>query len=60
MDCPISTYSFFERLIECGLYGFSALQILMLMVLGLIGATYALWEHHKQLQAERDEKTDRF
>ena len=42
MDCPVSTYSFFERLIECGLYGFSALQVLMLMVIGLIGATYAL------------------
>jgi hypothetical protein len=32
----------------------------MLMVIGLIGATYALWEHRRQLQAERDEKTDRF
>jgi hypothetical protein len=32
----------------------------MLIVLGFIGATYALWEHRKQLQAERDEKTDRF
>jgi hypothetical protein len=30
------------------------------MALGLIGAAYALWEHRKQLQAERGEKTDRF
>ena len=60
MDCPISTYSFFQRLIECGLYGFSSMQVLILMSLVLVGATYALWEHRKQLQAERDEKTDRF
>ena len=59
MDCAVSTYSFFDRLIDCGVYGFSALQVLMLIVLGFIGATYALWEHRKQLQAERDEKTDR-
>ena len=60
MNCPVSTYSFLERLIACGLYGFSAPQVLLLVALGLIGAAYALWEHRKQLRAERDEKTDRF
>jgi hypothetical protein len=34
--------------------------VLLLVALGLIGAAYALWEHRKQLRAERDEKTDRF
>ena len=60
MDCPISTYSFFQRLIECGLYGFSSLQVLILMGLVLVGSTYALWEHRKQLRTEHDETTDRF
>ena len=60
MDCAVSTYSFFEVLIKCVLYGFSSLQVLILMGLVLVGATYALWEHRKQLRTERDEKTDRF
>jgi len=60
MDCPVSTYSFFQRLIECGLYGFSAMQVLILMGLILVGATYALWEHRKQLRTEQEETTDRF
>jgi uncharacterized protein HemX len=60
MDCPVSTYSFLERLTECGLYGFSFSQVLMLIALALVGGGYALWEHRKQLQQERDEKSDRF
>ena len=59
MDCPVSTYSFIERLTECGLYGFSATQVLLLSVLIVAGAAYAVWEHRKQVQEERDEKTDR-
>ncbi|MBL6897037.1 MAG: hypothetical protein ISR32_00780 [Luminiphilus sp.] len=60
MDCPVSTYSFLERLTECGLYGFSFAQVLMLIALALVGGAYAWWEHRKQLQQERDEKSDRF
>ena len=60
MDCPVSTYSFLERLTECGLYGFSLSQVLMLIALALVGGAYAWWEHRKQLQKERDEKSDRF
>ena len=60
MDCAVSTYSFLERLTECGLYGFSAAQVLMLVALALVGGAYALWEHRKQLRQERDEKSDRF
>ena len=60
MGCPVSTYSFFERLIACGLYGFSFAQVLMLIALALVGGAYALWEHRKQLRQERDEKSDRF
>ena len=59
MNCPVSTYSFIERLTECGLYGFSATQVLLLSVLIVAGAAYAVWEHRKQVQEERDEKTDR-
>jgi hypothetical protein len=59
MDCPVSTYSFIERLTECGLYGFSATQVLLLSVLIVAGAAYAVWEHRKQVREERDEKTDR-
>ena len=59
MDCPVSTYSFIERLTECGLYGFSAMQVLLLAALIVSGAVYAIWEHRKQLREERDEKTDR-
>jgi len=59
MDCPVSTYSFIERLTECGLYGFSATQVLLLATLIVAGAIYAIWEHRKQVQEERDEKTDR-
>lgn len=58
MDCPVSTYSFIERLTECGLYGFSATQVLLLSMLIVAGAAYAVWEHRKQVQEERDEKTD--
>ena len=58
MDCPVSTYSFIERLTECGLYGFSATQVLLLSVLIVAGAAYAVWEHRKQVREERDEKTD--
>ena len=60
MDCPGSTYSFLERLTECGRYGFSAAQVLMRVALALVGGAYALWEHRKQLQQVRDEKSDRF
>ena len=59
MDCPVSTYSFIERLTECGLYGFSATQVFLLAALIMVGAVYAIWEHRKQVQEERDEKTDR-
>lgn len=59
MDCPVSTYSFIERLTECGLYGFSVTQVLLLSLLIVAGAAYAIWEHRKQVREERDEKTDR-
>lgn len=59
MDCPVSTYSFIERLTECGLYGFSLTQVLLLVSLAVVGATYAVWEHRKQLREEKDEKSDR-
>ena len=59
MDCPVSTYSFLERLTECGLYGFSATQVFLLAALIVTGTAYAIWEHRKQVQEERDEKTDR-
>lgn len=59
MDCNVSTYSFIERLTECGLYGFSVTQVLLLAVLVVAGAAYAIWEHRKQVREERDEKTDR-
>ena len=58
MDCPVSTYSFIERLTECGLYGFSLTQVLLLVALVIVGAAYAIWEHRTQLREERDEKTD--
>ncbi|MGB2521965.1 MAG: hypothetical protein ACPIB3_00350 [Luminiphilus sp.] len=59
MDCPVSTYSFIERLAECGLYGFSLTQVLLLVALAVVGAAYAVWEHRKQVREERDEKSDR-
>lgn len=59
MACTVSTYSFIERLTECGLYGFSATQVFLLAALIMVGAVYAIWEHRKQVQEERDEKTDR-
>lgn len=59
MNCPVSTYSFMERLTECGLYGFSATLVFLLAALIVAGAAYAIWEHRKQVQEERDEKTDR-
>ena len=58
MACTVSTYSFIERLTECGLYGFSATQVFLLAALIVAGAAYAIWEHRKQVQEERDEKTD--
>jgi len=59
MECPVSTYSFTERLTECGLYGFSLTQVLLLVALAVVGAAYAIWEHRKQIREERDEKSDR-
>ena len=59
MDCPVSTYSFIERLTECGLYGFSLTQVLLLIGLAVAGAGYAVWEHRQQVREERDEKSDR-
>ena len=59
MDCPVSTYSFIERLLKCGLYGFSATQVLLLAVLIVTGGVCAIWEYRKQVREERDEKTDR-
>ncbi len=59
MSCPVSTYSFAERFAECGLYGFSATQVLLLLGLGLAVGAYAIWEHRGQIREERDEKSDR-
>ena len=59
MDCPVSTYSFIERLMECGLYGFSLTQITLLTLLALTLGAYAIWEHRKQVREEHDEKSDR-
>ena len=59
MDCPVSTYSFMERLMACGLYGFSLTQIALLMLLALTVGGYAIWEHRKQVREERDENSDR-
>ena len=59
MDCPVSTYSFIERLNECGLHGFSLTQVLLLVALAAVGTAYAIWEHRKQVRDERDEKSDR-
>ena len=59
MDCPVSTYSFIERLTQCGLYGFSLTQVLLLVGLAMVGAVYAIWEHRRQIRKERDENSDR-
>lgn len=59
MECPVSTYSLIERLTECGLYGFTLTQVLLLVGLAVIGAVYAIWEHRKQVREERNEKSDR-
>ena len=59
MDCPVSTYSFIERLTECGLYGFSFTQVLLLVGLAVVGGAYAIWEHRTQIREERDEKSER-
>ena len=59
MECPVSTYSFIERLAECGLYGFSVVQVVVLAALAVVGAAYAIWEHRKQVHEELEEKTDR-
>lgn len=58
MECPVSTYSFIERLTECGLYGFSFTQILLLTMLAIAIGAYAIWEHRKQVREEHGEKTD--
>ena len=58
MKCQVSTYSFIERLIECGLYGFSLTQVLMLVALALVGTAYAIWEHRKQVREEKNERSD--
>ena len=59
MNCPVSTYSFVERIMECGLYGFSAKQVLLLLMLAVGIAGYARWEHRRQLSRERDQQSDR-
>ena len=59
MECPVSTYSFIERLAECGLYGFSVVQVVVLAALAVVGAAYAIWEHRKQVREELEQKTDR-
>ena len=59
MNCPVSTYTFIERLTECGMYGFSLTQVLMLVALALVGTTYAIWEHRKQVREEKNERSDR-
>ena len=55
MECSVSTYSFVERLMECGLYGFSPTQVLLLGILLIVGTVYAIWEQRKQTREERDE-----
>ena len=55
MECSVSTYSFVERLVECGLYGFSPIQVLLLGILLIVGTAYAVWEQRKQTREERDE-----
>ena len=55
MECSVSTYSFVERLMECGLYGFSPTQVLLLGILLIVGTAYATWEQRKQTREERDE-----
>ena len=55
MECSVSTYSFLERLMECGLYGFSPTQVLLLGILLIVGTAYAIWEQRKQTRKERDE-----
>ena len=59
MDCPVSTYSLIERLTECGLYGFSLTQVLLLVGLAIVGAAYAIWEHREQIRDEKDHNSDR-
>ena len=58
MNCQVSTYSFIERLTECGMYGFSLTQVLMLVALALVGTAYAIWEHRKQVREEKNERSD--
>ena len=55
MECSVSTYSFIERLMECGLYGFSLTQVLLLALLFIVGTAYAIWEQRKQTREERNE-----
>ncbi len=42
---------------ECGLYGFSPTQVLLLGMLIMAIAGYAIWEQRKQTREERDEIT---
>ena len=58
MDCAVSTYTFIERIKECGLYGFSSTQLALLGGLAIAVAGYAIWEHREQLRKENDEKSD--
>jgi len=55
MECSVSTYSFIARLMECGLFGFSPTQLLLLTLLLIVGTAYAIWEQRKQTREERDE-----
>jgi len=57
MDCGVSTYSFVERIMECGLYGFSPTQVFILAILVVCIAVYAVWEQRKQTRKERNEIT---
>ena len=59
MTCTVSTYSFIERLTQCGLYGLSNTQLLLLAGLILLGTGYAIWEHRAQLRKEKGERSDR-
>lgn len=42
---------------ECGLYGFSPTQVLLLGMFIMAIAGYAIWEQRKQTREERDEIT---
>ena len=59
MSCTVSTYSFIERLTQCGLYGLSGTQLLLLAGLIVLGVGYAIWEHRTQVRKEKGERSDR-